>query len=119
MSLTGLVEIIESTLREGEQFANSFFDLEKKIEIAKALDEFGVDYVRHESNRPVRSTLTVAADRVDQSSGFGAVKARLRGDMQVGLEIQDTDSHSLPHGWYASSLHRTLLHSGALAIASH
>ncbi|KAJ5596400.1 homocitrate synthase [Penicillium hetheringtonii] len=39
-------KIIESTLREGEQFANAFFDTEKKIEIAKALDEFGVDYSR-------------------------------------------------------------------------
>ena len=38
-------KIIESTLREGEQFANAFFDTKKKIEIAKALDEFGVDYV--------------------------------------------------------------------------
>jgi hypothetical protein len=33
----------ESTLREGEQFANAYFDLEAKIKIAKALDEFGVD----------------------------------------------------------------------------
>lgn len=40
-------QIIESTLREGEQFANAFFDTEKKIEIAKALDDFGVDYVSH------------------------------------------------------------------------
>ncbi|TVY49634.1 Homocitrate synthase, mitochondrial [Lachnellula occidentalis] len=38
-------KIIESTLREGEQFANAFFDLPKKIEIAKALDDFGVDYI--------------------------------------------------------------------------
>lgn len=38
-------QIIESTLREGEQFANAFFDTEKKIQIAKALDDFGVDYV--------------------------------------------------------------------------
>ncbi|KAJ5322926.1 Catalytic activity: homocitrate synthases convert 2-hydroxybutane-1 [Penicillium brevicompactum] len=38
-------QIIESTLREGEQFANAFFDTEKKIEIAKALDDFGVDYI--------------------------------------------------------------------------
>lgn len=37
--------IIESTLREGEQFANAFFDLPKKIEIAKALDAFGVEYI--------------------------------------------------------------------------
>lgn len=38
-------KIIESTLREGEQFANAFFDTETKIAIAKALDEFGVDYI--------------------------------------------------------------------------
>jgi homocitrate synthase len=31
--------------REGEQFANAFFDTAKKIEIAKALDEFGVEYI--------------------------------------------------------------------------
>ena len=44
-ALNNLTEIIESTLREGEQFANAFFDTEKKIEIARALDDFGVDYV--------------------------------------------------------------------------
>ncbi|RYP16072.1 hypothetical protein DL765_005330 [Monosporascus sp. GIB2] len=38
-------KIIESTLREGEQFVNSFFDTETKIKIAKALDSFGVDYI--------------------------------------------------------------------------
>jgi homocitrate synthase len=61
-------KIIESTLREGEQFANAFFDLETKIKMydrrptsqirttlwlltltpscsAKALDSFGVDYI--------------------------------------------------------------------------
>ena len=39
-------KIIDSTLREGEQFATAFFDTAKKIEIAKALDDFGVEYVR-------------------------------------------------------------------------
>lgn len=38
-------KIIESTLREGEQFANAYFDTATKIKIAKALDEFGVDYI--------------------------------------------------------------------------
>ncbi|CAD0037632.1 unnamed protein product [Aureobasidium pullulans] len=38
-------KIIESTLREGEQFANAYFDTETKIKIAKALDEFGVDCI--------------------------------------------------------------------------
>jgi homocitrate synthase len=37
--------IIESTLREGEQFANAFFDTETKLKIAKALDDFGVEYI--------------------------------------------------------------------------
>ncbi|KAI9259506.1 homocitrate synthase [Phascolomyces articulosus] len=45
MSNISNFKIIESTLREGEQFANAFFDTEKKIEIAKSLDEIGVDYL--------------------------------------------------------------------------
>ncbi len=32
-------------MSEGEQFANAFFDTETKIKIAKALDEFGVEYI--------------------------------------------------------------------------
>ena len=39
-------KIIDSTLREGEQFATAFFDTAMKIKIAKALDDFGVEYVR-------------------------------------------------------------------------
>ncbi|MEZ4710297.1 MAG: homocitrate synthase [Caldilineaceae bacterium] len=37
--------IIESTLREGEQFANAFFSSEQKVEIALLLDAFGVEYL--------------------------------------------------------------------------
>jgi homocitrate synthase len=37
--------IIESTLREGEQFANAFFDSDQKVEIATLLDAFGVEYL--------------------------------------------------------------------------
>jgi len=37
--------IIESTLREGEQFANAFFTSEQKVEIARLLDAFGVEYL--------------------------------------------------------------------------
>ncbi len=40
-------QIIESTLREGEQFANAYFDTKTKIAIARALDDFGADYVSH------------------------------------------------------------------------
>lgn len=41
----GDFKIIESTLREGEQFANAFFSTEDKIEIARLLDAFGVEYI--------------------------------------------------------------------------
>jgi homocitrate synthase len=43
---------IESTLREGEQFANAYFDLEAKIKIARALDDFGVDCMDPAAPRP-------------------------------------------------------------------
>ncbi|MGB8647319.1 MAG: homocitrate synthase [Anaerolineae bacterium] len=37
--------IIESTLREGEQFVGANFTLDQKLRIADALDEFGVEYI--------------------------------------------------------------------------
>jgi homocitrate synthase len=38
-------KLIDSTLREGEQFAHGTFRTEDKLEIARALDTFGVEYV--------------------------------------------------------------------------
>lgn len=52
-SSVGSFQIIESTLREGEQFANAFFDTATKVAIAKALDNFGVEYI--ELTSPVAS----------------------------------------------------------------
>ena len=37
--------IIDSTLREGEQFVNAFFTTEQKVQLATLLDEFGVEYL--------------------------------------------------------------------------
>ena len=37
--------IIDSTLREGEQFANAFFSTDDKVRIAELLDQFGVEYI--------------------------------------------------------------------------
>jgi homocitrate synthase len=52
MSITSF-RIIDSTLREGEQFALAHFTIEQKLAIATALDRFGVDYM--ELTSPVAS----------------------------------------------------------------
>jgi len=49
----GRFNIIESTLREGEQFVGAHFTTEQKVRIATALDEFGVEYI--ELTSPVAS----------------------------------------------------------------
>jgi homocitrate synthase len=41
----GEFHIIESTLREGEQFVGANFTPQQKVDIAQALDEFGVEYI--------------------------------------------------------------------------
>lgn len=45
--------IIDSTLREGEQFARGNFSRDDKLEIAKALDAFGVEFI--EVTTPIAS----------------------------------------------------------------
>jgi len=50
--------IIDSTLREGEQFSAAHFTTEQKVQIAKALDEFGVEYI--ELTSPVASPQSYA-----------------------------------------------------------
>ncbi|KAF5024663.1 hypothetical protein F66182_3285 [Fusarium sp. NRRL 66182] len=46
--------IIDTTLREGEQFAKAYFNTETKIKIAQALDAIGVEYI--ELTSPASST---------------------------------------------------------------
>src|SRR5918998_2046441 len=45
--------LVDSTLREGEQFAPARFTTDQKIAIARMLDAFGVDYI--EATSPVAS----------------------------------------------------------------
>src|SRR3984893_1782328 len=62
--------IIDSTLREGEQFALAHFTQEQKLTIAAALDAFGVDYM--ELSSPVASPQSAADLRLlaAQARGF-------------------------------------------------
>jgi homocitrate synthase len=47
------INLVDSTLREGEQFARARFTTDQKITIARTLDQFGVDYI--EATSPVAS----------------------------------------------------------------
>ena len=47
------VELLDTTLREGEQTPGVHFPLDAKIAIARQLDEFGVDFI--EAGHPVVS----------------------------------------------------------------
>jgi homocitrate synthase len=64
--------IIESTLREGEQFANAFFSSEQKVEIARLLDALGVEYL--ELTSPAASPQSLADCK--RISGLG-LKAKI------------------------------------------
>lgn len=62
--------IIESTLREGEQFIGAHFDREQKIRIAHALDELGVECL--ELSSPVASPASAADVRTLAHAGLHA-----------------------------------------------
>ncbi len=62
--------IIESTLREGEQFVGANFTTEQKVQIAKALDEFGVEYL--ELTSPAASPQSLEDCRVIAGLGLRA-----------------------------------------------
>ena len=61
MSITAF-HIIDSTLREGEQFAPAHFTPAQKLQIARALDAFGADYI--ELTSPVASPQSEADVRL-------------------------------------------------------
>lgn len=62
--------IIESTLREGEQFVASNFTGDQKLRIADALDEFGVEYV--ELTSPLASPKSCEDCRIIARRGLKA-----------------------------------------------
>jgi homocitrate synthase len=62
--------IIDSTLREGEQFAKASFSTGQKVEIALALDDFGVDYI--ELTSPSASPGSERDARIISSLGLKA-----------------------------------------------
>lgn len=83
MSLPRLA-IVDSTLREGEQFAGAHFTTAEKLELIAALDDFGVEYI--EMTSPAASPQSEADLRA-------AVRARPRARIltHTRCHIEDVD----------------------------
>lgn len=62
--------IIDSTLREGEQFVNAQFTREQKVRVARGLDEFGVEYL--ELTSPMASPGSLADLKMIARLGLNA-----------------------------------------------
>lgn len=80
--------IIESTLREGEQFVGTNFSTEEKVRIAKALDDFGVEYI--EVTSPVASPQSYEDCKIIANLGLKAKVLThvrcLRSDAEKAME---------------------------------
>ncbi len=65
----GRFAIIDSTLREGEQFSPAHFTTDQKVAIARALDAFGVEYI--ELTSPVASPQSLEDLKTVAGLGLG------------------------------------------------
>ena len=66
----GQYAIVDSTLREGEQFAYARFTTKDKMDIARALDAFGVEYI--ELSSPASSPISLQDQRILLDLGLRA-----------------------------------------------
>lgn len=86
--------IIESTLREGEQFAGANFTPEQKLRIATKLDDFGVEMI--ELSSPVSSPQNEADVRAIVRLGLKArILTHIRCNRDDALRALDTGVHGL------------------------
>lgn len=83
-----MVEILDSTLREGEQTPGVTFTLDEKLEIAGLLDAFGVDMI--EAGHPAVSPDVKKAVKVIANQGLNAGiithSRALRSDIDLAIE---------------------------------
>ncbi len=101
--------IIESTLREGEQFAGANFTTGQKIDIAQALDEFGVEYI--ELTSPAASPQSFRDARTIANLGLRArVVTHVRCTMEDAKLAVDTGVEGIDVLFGTSSLLRTFSH---------
>jgi homocitrate synthase len=86
--------IIESTLREGEQFSTASFDTAQKLEIAGLLDDFGVEMI--EMTSPSASPQSEADIRTIVQAGLKArILTHIRCNKDDAIRALDTGVHGL------------------------
>ncbi len=86
--------IIESTLREGEQFSTATFNTAQKIEIAALLDAFGVEML--EMTSPCASPGSEADIRAIMAEGFNArILTHIRCNKDDARRALDTGVHGI------------------------
>jgi homocitrate synthase len=86
--------IIESTLREGEQFSSAHFTTAQKLELAHLLDEFGVEII--EMTSPVASPQSEADIRALTTAGLQArIVTHIRCNRDDAARALDTGVHGL------------------------
>src|SRR5579862_8249949 len=81
--------IVDSTLREGEQFSGAFFTLEQRLQLARLLDAVGVPFIEVPS--PISSPETSEAIRalcgLELRANILAHVRCVAGDVQAALEM--------------------------------
>ena len=83
-----VLNILDSTLREGEQFAGAFFSLEQRLVIARLLDAVGVAFIEVPSpvaSPETRRTITALCELGLHARIVSHVRC-VEGDVQAALE---------------------------------
>lgn len=101
--------IIESTLREGEQFAGANFTTGQKVDIAHALDEFGIEYL--ELTSPAASPQSLRDCRTIAGLGLRAkILTHVRCTLEDAKLAADTGVDGIDILFGTSSLLRQFSH---------
>lgn len=105
--------IIDSTLREGEQFARASFSSDDKIEVAKALDSFGVEFI--EVTTPmVNDQAAKDATRLVNLGLNAKIITHVRCAMEDARRAIDTGVHGLDLLFGTSSYLREFSHGKSI-----
>ncbi len=101
--------IIESTLREGEQFVGAQFTSDQKVQIAQALDAFGVEYL--ELTSPLASPRSLEDCRTIANLGLRAkILTHTRCHLEDAKRALETGVDGIDMVIGTSSLLRTFSH---------